>query len=200
MPNVTTVGFDVSLTSTGVAIWRHRKLVTTGLIKTRSKQHDHLQRYKYILDRIVRVIELFDPDLVCIEDYAFSQHSSSDAVLKELGGTIRMKLFEMEQPFVLVGIGQLKKYATGNGSPKTKKDAVVEAVAERWGHRFRTFDETDAFILAQVARVLAAQGGLDWSLTRKQKEVIRTIIKKNNVRGNLDLQKWKLREPDDDDF
>lgn len=194
IPDVTSIGFDVSLTSTGVAIWRHKHLIKSGLIKTRKKDFTHqMQRLTTVASKIIKVVHAVEPDIVCIEDYAFSQNSKADALLKQLGGIIRHQLYIREVPFVLVGIGQLKKYATGNGSPKTKKTAVAEAVKQRWGFTARTLDETDAFVLAQIGRALVAQGALDWSLTHYQKSVIQTIIKHNNANGNLDLQTWELR-------
>lgn len=195
VPNVTTVGLDCALSSTGVAILQGSKLVKAGrILTTKKRDGNHTQRNRIIMRKCFKVFDMMKPDLVAIEDYAFSQNSQADAALKELGGAMRMRLFEEQIPFVLVGIGQLKKYATGNGSPGVKKSQVAAAVEKFWGFTHSSSDPVDAFVLAQVARALACRGAMDWALTSYQKAVIKKLMKSNNPHGNLDLITWELRE------
>ena len=109
------VALDLSLASTGVATSEG----TLASIKTTRKPHIYTKgpaRLCFIRNAVMAHVLLPEPaDLVLVEDYAFSRVNQAHAV-GELGGVIRLALYEAGKfPVVLVGVGQLKKYALGKG-------------------------------------------------------------------------------------
>lgn len=89
--------------------------------------------------------------LVGIENYAFGSKWGREA-LGELGGVLRVKLYEMGLEYVEIAPTQLKQFATGKGT--AQKDHVLMAVYKKWGLEFETNDEADAFVAAQMARAV----------------------------------------------
>lgn len=132
------VGFDLSLTSTGIA---HAD--GTGAIKIHGNGP---QRLVDLRDEILSWFN--DVDLVAIEGYSYNSRNGGERI-GELGGVIRVALHESEIPFVEVSPAAVKKYATGKGN--ANKDAVVAAIAARTGIAFGTSDECDAWILRAMA-------------------------------------------------
>ncbi len=117
---------------------------------------------------------------VAIEHYAMGCKFNREA-LGELGGVLRVMLFEKCFPYIEVPPLRLKQYATGKSS--AEKDHILMAVYKKWGIEFQKNDEADAFILAQIARVITlVQRGLvdpekDLKLTVYEREVIQNILK-----------------------
>jgi Holliday junction resolvasome RuvABC endonuclease subunit len=148
------VTLDLSLNSTGVAssdgplndleTWA---LKPPGDI---DDEYEKLWRLQWIRNTI-RLI-LAGPhetaDLVVIEGYAPGRKYQREA-MGELGGVIKLDLFEQGYPFAIVGTNQLKLYATGKGN--SAKFKVGQAAAHRSGRAFDTDDEADAWWLHQMA-------------------------------------------------
>lgn len=97
------------------------------------------------------------PDLVLIEDYAFSAAAAHAHELGELGGAVKVALHEAGQPYVLVAPASLKKFATGKGN--ANKIAVAVAAA-KVGREFGDDNQCDAWWLQQMAiyRYIGAGG------------------------------------------
>lgn len=97
--------------------------------------------------------------LVVVEGYSFGSQGRATFSVGELGGAVRVKLFERGVPFVEVSPAVLKKFATGSGS--AGKDGVLLAAARRGGKLFAGMsnDEADAFwLLAAGYAALASRG------------------------------------------
>jgi hypothetical protein len=161
------LGLDLSLTNTGVA---HINGVTESLRapeRKRSKGErrtldDDMARLGWLLDQITPftsrifdpasgrpLVEVPVPHLVVIEDYAFSRGDSHSHALGELGGIVRLDLWERGIPFVLVGPSSLKTYATGRGNAK-KNDVRMERF-KRTGVDERDDNQNDAWWLRAMA-------------------------------------------------
>lgn len=84
------------------------------------------------------------PDLIIVEGYAPSPFPWSMIRLGELGGVVRLRLFEMDIPFVEIPPKSVKLFATGNGN--AGKPAMI-AAAEALDALVRNDDEADAFHL-----------------------------------------------------
>lgn len=61
------IGLDMSTTSTGFGVFRDDKLIDCGIIKPSAKD-DWENRCYVISDQISKMIEKYNPDVVCIED------------------------------------------------------------------------------------------------------------------------------------
>lgn len=93
------------------------------------------------------------PDLVAIEGYSYSSPHVAHQ-LGELGGVLRVELFELMVPFIVVAPATAKRYACGNGS--ASKDQMLLAAVRRLGYEGESKDQADALWVR--AAVLAALG------------------------------------------
>jgi len=143
------VGIDLSLTATGVASshgWC--ELVgQDGILKL-----PILDRWRALANLRTKIIYAVGrPGLVCIEAPALSRSRGGTFERGWLWYAVVGSLINLDIPVVEVGIGQLKRYATGNGS--ANKGGVLVAVTKRWP----AFDTKGDDNLADAA-VLAAIG------------------------------------------
>jgi crossover junction endodeoxyribonuclease RuvC len=106
-------------------------------------------------------------DGIAIEGYSFGSPYRAHQ-LGELGGGIRMWLWQCATPYIDVAPPTLKKFATGSG--RAKKDELRLAVWKRWGKEFKTEHEVDAFVLAKIAEAVFGDPG---PLTQFQSEVVK---------------------------
>lgn len=88
-------------------------------------------------------------DLVAIEGYSFGSRGRQHAT-GELGGVIRLALWERDIPVVDVPPSSLKKYATGRGN--AGKDQVLAAAIRRLGFQGHDHNEADALWLRTMAQ------------------------------------------------
>jgi crossover junction endodeoxyribonuclease RuvC len=160
------VGIDASLTGTGVA-------VLDGSLRTErieSKLTGPARLFE-IRNRVREIVASktspSGADLVVIEGYAFAKPMQAHQV-GELGGVLRLMLFETGIPWIEVAPSQVKKFATGRGN--AKKEEMAVAIFKRFGREFRSNDEADAFVLAVIGQALA--GCHFDNLTAFQREVI----------------------------
>lgn len=93
------------------------------------------------------------PDLVAIEGYSYASPNVAHQ-LGELGGVVRVELFEMGIPFVVVPPSSVKLYAAGKGT--ASKDDVLLAAVRRLGFEGNSKDQADAMWVRAVT--LAALG------------------------------------------
>lgn len=156
------VAFDLSLTSTGVADrngTRRIKPKTTGparLAEIRdavlAECHHHVT-----LDVQIRcVVEgcPTKPDLVVIEGYSYASGNKAHDV-GEMGGVVRLALYEAGIAYHVVSPATIKMAATGKGN--ASKDDVLLAAVRRLGYDGNNKDEADALWLYRLT--LHALGG-----------------------------------------
>jgi Holliday junction resolvasome RuvABC endonuclease subunit len=87
--------------------------------------------------------------IVAIEGYAFGAMHSQAHKIGELGGVIRLMMWEKGIPYVDIPPTSHKKYATGAGN--AKKDAVLASAIRRLGYEGSSHDEADALWLRAMA-------------------------------------------------
>lgn len=148
-PNKNICGIDPSLSSTGIVVLDSvGKLLYETSLKT--KKLRGMERLKYIKDNLMKVIKDFNISEVCIESYAYGvMQSRSKFNLGELGGVIRLALYEADVEFIDIAPPTLKKYVTGFGN--ADKVMMVEAVSKRWNLDFgKESDKADAYGLAKI--------------------------------------------------
>lgn len=141
--------FDLSLTSTGVA--RHTPPgddlpIVTGALRCRDKGAERLVAVRSLVLSELRPLGTYD--LVVVEGYAFGRPNQAHFI-GELGGVVRVALFEAGQAFMVVPPASVKKYATGKGN--ATKEVVMGAAVHRAGREFESTDEADAWWLLQMA-------------------------------------------------
>lgn len=178
-------GIDPSLSATAVVlidesgVLKHSRVITTKLTGPARLQviRDEAKRELYDLYSASSYTQCLVQ--VCIEHYAMGAKFGRE-LAGELGGVLRVMMFENEIDYDEVPPLRLKQFATGKAS--AEKDHILLAVFKKWGIEFKTNDEADAFILAQMARVLwtvksIGETGYDrLKLMAYERDVIQNIL------------------------
>ena len=142
--------FDLSLSATGLA--RHgddpNDPVHVDRIRPKNGAADPYARLVEIRDDVVYEATVVNADVVVIEGYAFGRPNAAHKS-GELGGVVKVALFESGLPIAVLPPSSLKKYATGKGG--ASKDEVLIAAVHRSGMEFADNNEADAWWLWQMA-------------------------------------------------
>lgn len=149
------MGLDLSLTSTGYSI--NGK---TGTISVKSKGPERLYD---IREDIKNIIYTNSIQLVVVEGYAFSARNSQSHKIGELGGVIRLLMYEMDVPFVEVPPTSRAKFATGKGN--AAKSEVISSISARTGITWSgsgADDECDAWVLEQMGKAFLNLSEYQW--------------------------------------
>lgn len=137
------VGLDLSLTSTGVSIAGE-----TFVISTKFRE---AERLSFISTTILDLCLERKISCAIIESYAFASRVSRAHSIGELGGCVRMKLWENDIKYVDVPPTCRAKFATGKGN--SSKNDVMSAISAKTGIVFAgsgSDDMCDAWILEQM--------------------------------------------------
>lgn len=149
------MGLDLSLTSTGVSIGGKTQVITVKSIEEK--------RLQEIRDVVVSLATSNAIKICIIEDYAFSARHSQAHKIGELGGVIRLALFEQGIPFIEVSPTARAKFATGRGN--AAKTEVVSAISARTGIIWSgkgADDMADAWVLEEMAWARIGKAHYDW--------------------------------------
>ena len=150
------MGLDLSLTSTGYCINGE-----SFIIKPKTKGAERLSS---ISNLILRAAVEKNVDLVLIEGYAFGARNSQSHSIGELGGAVRMKLWESGIPFIDIPPTCRAKFATGKGN--ASKNEVISSISAKTGIVWAgsgADDMCDAWILEQMAIAKLGISRYDWT-------------------------------------
>jgi len=137
------LALDLSLTAPGYCLGED-----CGTVKVPAKMRG-MERLIHIRACAWRLIGAGGCDLVCVEGYSFGSKGAAVVNIGELGGVIRLAMFELNLPLVEIPPACLKKYATSKGN--ASKDDVLQAGVIRSGHTFTDNNACDAWWLHQMA-------------------------------------------------
>lgn len=148
------VGFDLSLTCTGWAVWADG--LDVGRIQPKGLAGR--RRRRWIAERVADLVDLAahaaGAPLIVIE--AVPTHGTRSIVrLGELHGVVLDHLDGYQPAYF--DPSKLKKYATGNGN--AAKEKLLEAAQAALGYTGKSTDESDAAWLATVGRQLLGETG-----------------------------------------
>jgi Holliday junction resolvasome RuvABC endonuclease subunit len=136
-------GLDLSLTSTGYSRPNGETLCIA------SGKRRGVERLDWMQDRILEAVLSDGPELVVVEGYAYGIRDTATRGIAELHGVVMLALYRWGIPTVEVNPQTLKMYALGGG--KAKKEQMLAEALSRFGLRFTTNDECDAFWLRAIA-------------------------------------------------
>lgn len=140
------MALDLSLARTGYALPDG----SAGVLVPPKGSDRGMARLAWIRDEAYRRVCVFAGHLVVIEGYAMGMgRDAQNHAMGELGGVVRLKLYERGIPYVEVAPGSLKKYATGKGNAG-KELVLVEAV-KRLDYAGSDNNEADALWLRMMA-------------------------------------------------
>jgi len=141
------LGIDPSLTSTGFS-YRIDDTPYTGTIQPGKLKGP--ARLYYIRERAQEVIEAARPDLIVMEDYAYSRGPKSGRVFNigEGGGVLKLLFWEAGIDVMILSSTALKLAITGKGRlPKGNegKQVMVRSIQKLLDYNIQQYDEADAF-------------------------------------------------------
>lgn len=152
------MGLDLSLTSTGICIADDTSVITP---KSRGAERLHA-----VSSHIMSLIYSNDINLVCLEGYSFASRNSQAHSIGELGGAVRMRLWEGGVPYIEIPPTSRAKFATGRGN--AAKTEVMSAVSAKTGIVFSgsgADDMCDAWILYEMCNAFMGVSKYEWSLS-----------------------------------
>lgn len=168
---------DLSLTATGFALSTDGHLDGFRIIPGKG---DGIERLISGRNRIMDQVEEAKPDLVIMEDLAFSQNQAFAKENAGLAYMVRAELHTDKIPFLVAGPSQVKKFVTGSGG--AKKEIIIKEVLRRFGVDCPDNNTADAVSMAYLAMALVG----DWEpTTQAQLEVVAQIQSKNSWVGRL---------------
>jgi crossover junction endodeoxyribonuclease RuvC len=168
---VRVLAFDLSLTASGWAVGVDGVIRQHGVIPGIG---DGLRRMVHNRDKIMTKTEEWKPDLVVMEDVAFSMNKSYAKENAGMAFMVRAEMFTDGWPYLLFTASSIKKFAAGSGA--AKKEQILKEVFKRWGHDCLTNDQADAVAIAYIGMALLG----DWQTTTvPQREVVEQIRSKN---------------------
>lgn len=135
------VGLDLSLTATGYADGEGARVITC-------KKYKGAERLSHFRNHLAYTFQDQEPGIVAVEGYAYDSHTAGSRSIGELGGVVRLLLWDMQIPWAEVPPTSLKKFATGKGN--ASKDQVL-AAAVRLDPRIEDNNAADAFWLREMA-------------------------------------------------
>ena len=171
------IGIDPSLTSTGICVMDGEtgEIGETIAIQPNNTGPERLASFR---QEITNLIAMRSNMHAFIEGYAFGANNQREA-LGELGGILRLALYDAGIPIVVIPPTILKKFATGRGT--ADKVAMAVQLMKEFGISYPTTDQTDAHWLCCLGR---AYHGLIPNLTKARESII-VDIKKPKVKGKV---------------
>lgn len=141
------LGLDLSLTGTGYCVSStHGEYEIWNTISAKASIRGP-HRLFIIRSGIERLLDQYDPVLVCLEGYA--DHAKGRTFqLGELGGVVRLLLWERGIDYLEPKPTTVKKFLTDNGN--AKKDLMILKAFQRFNREFSSNDECDAFALGLI--------------------------------------------------
>jgi len=149
--------FDLSLTATGFATYGplfNGNEKSAGIIDP--KKLSGMMRLRFIRDAVLELSCL--TEIVVLEGYAFGvARQSGLREIGELGGVVRMGLWERGTRYVEIPPASLKLFATGRGN--AKKEEVLVSAVRHLDYDGHDHNVADALWLLQMA--LARSGDIE---------------------------------------
>jgi crossover junction endodeoxyribonuclease RuvC len=165
----TILGLDLSLTSTGWCILDNDEILDVEVIKCKDKAMKRLWYIKYIIDEVTVSLDF---DLVVVEGYSMGSRGGRVFSIGELGGIIKLLLYEeklrTKLKTVIIPPKSLKKFITGNGN--AGKELMLLKTYKKYGIEFTDNNKCDAFGLAKMG-----QAYLEGTNIEYEKEALKKV-------------------------
>lgn len=118
----------------------------------------------FISNAVLELTSSKSIDCVIIEGYSFGSRNSQAHSIGELGGCVRMKLWESGVLFIDIPPTVRAKFATGKGN--AGKTEVISSISSKTGKTFSgggADDECDAWVLEQMALTYLNKSEFSWT-------------------------------------
>ena len=171
------LGLDQSANHSGYSIFDDGKLIKTGSILSSDKRGScRLFHIKIELDY---VLNDWLPAICVMEGYSFGSLGRARSVLWELGGVIKLLMYERDVPLYTVAPTALKKYICGSGCGFAPKEMVICEIYDQYDLQFEDDNEADAFVLGLIGHQINMRlqtGKFSSILPQHQYEVLTQIL------------------------
>ena len=139
------LGIDPSLTATGFSYRSDGDRAVTGRIVPKDLRGQH--RLSFVRERFAALLDKVAPTLVVYEGYAMNTKFGRLGDLGELGGVLKMEMYDTGIPHLLVPPSNLKLFVTGHGGGRGKegKELMMRTLAKHRRRLFTSNDEADAY-------------------------------------------------------
>jgi len=159
-------GLDPSLSGTGITILSkdgrdlyEKEYAGDVSCLTTDPKAKRYARMDYIQQQVSAKLASHQPLLLVMEDYAYGAKLRRE-LLGEVGGVIRMALWQHNVPVILAAPLQLKKFLTGKGGGSSgSKSAIMMEVLDKYGVKTENDNEADSYVLARIALALVQYFG-----------------------------------------
>jgi len=172
-----TMGLDMSLTGTGIAIRKDNNIAVETIKTTPTTCKNELERFRYISDEVMKRIPE-NVNMICIEDFFTplgAAQMGAAIKLVMLGTTMRLALYKKNLPFCIISPQSLKKHILGKGTGQ--KSFVVREVFRKYGLDVSDDNQADAAVLSVIAEHLfLTLNNQPVDMTKPQEEVIKKVI------------------------
>jgi Holliday junction resolvasome RuvABC endonuclease subunit len=172
---VIVVGLDLSLSSTGVALPGRTLALRTNL---RGEARLAYQRRELAI-----LLKRVGPDLAVLEGYAYGANDAGSRANTELGGVVRLLLYDLGIPYCVVNPTTLKLFATGHG--RASKDDMAMAARRHAAFDAPTDDEVDAWWCRVVGLHIA--GRPPFPLPERQRAALAKVAVPAGIRRRAHL-------------
>ena len=142
------LALDLSLTAPGYCLGDDCGTIKVPASMRGMRRLDHIRAAVHSLTR-KPFLSTRTCELVVIEGYSYGSKGASVVNIGELGGVVRLALWDDHMPYVEIPPSCMKRYATGKGN--ASKDDVLQAGVMRSGHTFTDNNACDAWWLHQCA-------------------------------------------------
>lgn len=170
------IGIDASLTSTGFCIL-YEDVKNMKLLAVKGGKLRGAERLAYFQEQLVYLLTEYTPKFALIENYAYSVGVGGRVFdVGELGGVVRLTLFQQSVPYDVVAPPSVKKYITGSG--RCEKDVIIKEVYKNYGIDTNDNNLADAVVIAKIAEsIWKKRNDVEVKLKKYEKEVVDKIMK-----------------------
>ena len=180
------LALDLSLTRTGFAMDDGK----TGTLAPPKGYDRGMKRLRWIRDHVLNLAKLNRTDLVLLEGYAFGAKGNAVFDIAELGGVVRLALFDAGYPFLILPPATVKKFATGSGN--ANKELMLTQAVRVLGYRGADNNEADALWMHTMAMV-AYDRSFDVPLPVAQLRVVESVAWPDRENTPLELPPRRSR-------
>lgn len=147
MKKIKILCLDQSTKLSGYSLWNFNKksLLRYGCVKSDTNEKNPLERMKNMYCEIKKLIDIYKPDYVVLENTQFQQNFSTYAQLSQLQGVLFTILFERDINFCLVQPTKWKSYCGVKGKKRAEQKAnTIQIIQQKYNLSKLTEDEADA--------------------------------------------------------
>lgn len=164
------IGLDLSLTCTGFAAADIEAGGRPQWGTIEGKNLRECERLDYIESNLRALVQYPDQTMVVVEGFSFASKGAAVFEMGGLGWIVRLALWRMHVPYVVVSPMSLKKFVLGKAT--SEKALVIREIWRRWSYEVDDDNIADALVLLEIGRAMLSPGRCQM---QAQREVLETL-------------------------